>query len=190
MYVEKSKRSISKLNQKLKKSKSSYGIGDIAAFKKQNRQIFVKFEKYINKIGIFTLPKNKYLKAQKDIGRLINKNGDIKIWNSIFKNLIFRRKNHIFLRGLRFYNWLPTHIFKTNNLIPERWDRQLGDSIKALEIINQNRIVLNWNNLSVEEQILILCILDHFKNGIYFVLNNLYSVSVEEKKTFSNQIKI
>ena len=72
--------SVKVINQELMMSNNIYGIYDTDSIKKQYAEVFVKFDKYINTIGIFTLPSTKYLKSQENINKYIRNKKLFHLW--------------------------------------------------------------------------------------------------------------
>lgn len=176
------------INQELMRSHNIYGIDNTDSIKKQYKDVFVKFDKYINKIGIFALPVKKYVESQSKISKYIISNEDKEKWRGIFQKFTFKKRNNIFLRGICYYYWLPPYIFADNRTTYEKWESQFTYSLEALNLIHQYHLLSFWSQLSIEEQLLILCILDHYKNSIYAVLNNIYRVSLDNQEGTSDDI--
>jgi len=180
--------SVRVINRELMKRNNVYGIDDTDSIKKQYKNVFVKFDKYINRIGIFSLTFKKYVESQDKISKYIVNSEDKERWKEIFQKFIFRRNNKIFLRGACYYNWLPLYIFDDKRSNFEKWKSQFTDSFKALSLIQRYRLLSFWPQLSIEEQLLILCVLDHYKNSIFFALNNVYQISLDDLEVFSDDI--
>lgn len=178
------------INRELMKRNNIYGIDDTDSIKKQYKNVFAKFDKYINRIGIFNLPNKKYIESQDKISKYIIKSEDREKWKEIFQKFIFRRNNKIFLRGACYYNWLPLYIFDDKRSSFEKWKKQFADAFKGLSLIHQYSLLSFWPQLSIEEQLLILCILDHYKNSVFFALNNVYQISLDNPKVYSDDIFI
>ena len=173
--------SVKVINQELMMSNNIYGIYDTDSIKKQYAEVFVKFDKYINTIGIFTLPSTKYLKSQENINKYIRNKKDQEKWRDIFQQLIFNRKRNVFLRGASYYTWLPSYIFDDSRTAYEKWKSQYIYSFEGIKLIHQYHLLSFWSQFSTEEQLVILCIIDHYKNSILAEFNTIYRASLNHK---------
>lgn len=180
--------SVNAITTELMKSGMVYGFGNTDALKKKYSKVFKKFSTYINKIGIAALPLKKYYKAQKTMGGYIESNLDRDRWIEIFNRLTFRNKSSILLRGPYYYHWLPSYIFVDSNTNHKKWKIQVTYALEALTLLYKYNVLAYWHKLSVEEQFLVLCIIDHYKNGVFSALNTIYAVSIKDPETISDKL--
>lgn len=180
--------SMKSISDKLMGSSDVYGIYNFSSLKKQYKNIFVRFDKYINKIGIFSLPIKKYRESNNIICGYITKNEDKKKLNDIFKKFIFEKHKRVYLRGSGYYYWLPQYIFRDNRTMYVKWKSLFNNSYESLNLIYRYRLLSFWSKFSTEEQLLILCLIDHYKNSIFYAMNNIYHLSLNDNIRHSNSI--
>ncbi len=180
--------SMKKVTNELMESNESYSLYKGMQLEKDYPSLYNKFGKYINKIGIVVLHRKEYKTALENILSKISSENDKKELKKIYSEFIFEKRDAIYLRGKYYYHCLPEYIFVDPRTNCEKWYQQTIYCIKALSIFYNYKFLESWNEMNIEEKLLVLCIIDHYKNSIYTVVNTLYKTSTEHSDAISDDL--
>lgn len=150
--------------------------------------VFSKFKSRINKIGIMSLSEEDYQDALEMLLQRCERQSSKSILRHFFSAVTFRKGSKVFLRGRYYYHWLPEYIFLDSRTNYQKWLTQMKYCMHAFEIIDEENILHLWKRLRANEKLLLLCMVDNFKNAILHAFNTINTTCIENKKYISNEL--
>lgn len=86
------------------------------------------------------------------------------------EELLFKKGDDIYLRGLTYYYWLPPYIYLSTTIVFDRWLKLLEIPIALLDILISFDIVNDYNGLLFEVKLIIYMIFDHIFEALLFLI--------------------
>lgn len=177
--------SIKKIKNELMKDDKQVSTYNKIEIEEKFPLVFEKFT-LINQIGIMWLHEEKHTKALENLIGKVNSISHKKRLKYIYTQFVFRKNGKIYLRGRYFYHWLPSYLLVDPRTNYEKWNDELHLCKEALQIIYKSKILENWKRLDKEEKLLILSIIDHYKNAVFTAMNTIHSASIANHRKVSD----
>lgn len=185
----KNKISITAIEKDLKRIPSTYSLLQSEVIERQYPHVYKKFRR-ITQIGVMYMSNQEFQDALLNITDLISNPNERVTLRNTFSSLVYYKGNKVFLRGTAYYHWMPSYITLDTRTSFLKWRDQLSRSVQGLEILHKNKLLHRWPNMSINERLIVLCLLDYTKNSSIHALNTIYKSSLKDSPNFSKELLV
>ncbi len=95
-----------------------------------------------------------------------------------FEEFTWKKGARVYLRSTRYYHWLPAYLTLDSQPTHLRWKTLMSAAHMALQQLFTESLLMRWRELSNDEQLLLMMVVDHYKSAVLEAAYTIFHASV------------